>query len=330
MIKKRYYKYLVSSLIIFIIGVCIGRYHLYLKNILKTSRLQLTQLSNTKSQKNMHPPFKEISIENQKAIIYTSTKSTPQPLIISLHTWSGNYLQDDPIAKEVLNKDWHYIHPNFQGKNDKPDAALSQKVIGDLDNAITYMKQNHNYSKIIIIGVSGGGYTALGYLQRTNLKIDVVSSWSPVTDLVKWYYESKARKYSYYKHIELITQSKENILDKEKAKMRSPIHMNVSDKLKHTKINIYAGIHDGYTGSIPISHSLLYYNKLLNNLYPDQKQIPLTKILNLVTSRSSIHKLSKKIQNRSIHFQHAYKNLSITIFEGGHELLEKHAVESIL
>ena len=38
----------------------------------------------------------------QKAYLYRSRKSSPQPLIVSLHTWSGNYKQKDPLVAEVI------------------------------------------------------------------------------------------------------------------------------------------------------------------------------------------------------------------------------------
>ena len=51
----------------------------------------------------------------QKAWFYPTQLSKPQPLIVSLHTWSGDYNQEDPLTKEVLLRDWNYIHPDFRG-----------------------------------------------------------------------------------------------------------------------------------------------------------------------------------------------------------------------
>lgn len=58
--------------------------------------------------------------EVQKAFMYKSTSKTSQPLIVSLHTWSGYYNQTDPLTKEILARDWNYIHPDFRGANRTP------------------------------------------------------------------------------------------------------------------------------------------------------------------------------------------------------------------
>ena len=45
---------------------------------------------------------------------------------------------------------------------------------------------------------------------------------------------------------------------------RSPFYMHTPvEKRKNSKLYIYAGIHDGYEGSVPISQSLAFYNKVV-------------------------------------------------------------------
>ncbi|MFA5326348.1 MAG: hypothetical protein WC384_01025 [Prolixibacteraceae bacterium] len=53
------------------------------------------------------------------AVFYKTSQTAPQPLVVSLHTWSGDYTQEDPLAKEILLRDWNYIHPDFRGVNNK-------------------------------------------------------------------------------------------------------------------------------------------------------------------------------------------------------------------
>lgn len=61
------------------------------------------------SKSEWNPAFSVIDIPStkdgslQKAYFYKSTDVKPQPLIISLHTWSGNYTQKDPLTKEILD-----------------------------------------------------------------------------------------------------------------------------------------------------------------------------------------------------------------------------------
>ena len=79
-----------------------------------------------------------------------------------MHTWSGDYNQEDPLAKEVLLRDWNYIHPDFRGPNNNSNACGSSLVITDLEDAIQFAI-NHGIvdtANTHIIGVSGGGYAA--------------------------------------------------------------------------------------------------------------------------------------------------------------------------
>ena len=57
------------------------------------------------------------SLDNslQKVYFYKSKSVAPKPLVVSLHTWSGNYKQKDELAALSKNKDLNYIHPNFKG-----------------------------------------------------------------------------------------------------------------------------------------------------------------------------------------------------------------------
>src|SRR5690606_36763016 len=41
----------------------------------------------------------EMDGHRQKAYFHTSKSGEPMPLIVSLHTWSGDYSQKDPVAE---------------------------------------------------------------------------------------------------------------------------------------------------------------------------------------------------------------------------------------
>src|SRR6186997_2654762 len=51
----------------------------------------------------------------QKAYFLKTRSSTPKPLVVSLHSWSFDYRQDDTLALLSKAKDINYIHPDFRG-----------------------------------------------------------------------------------------------------------------------------------------------------------------------------------------------------------------------
>lgn len=99
----------------------------------------------------------------QKAYFYKSKSNFPKPLIVSLHTWSADYSQNDDLAKLCEQKDLNYIHPNFRGANRTKEACCSELALTDIDDSITFGINNSNVdtTNIFVIGVSGGGYATL-------------------------------------------------------------------------------------------------------------------------------------------------------------------------
>lgn len=64
--------------------------------------------------------------EKQPAYYYAASQPN-RPLIVSLHTWSGNYEQEDELVKEILKRDYNYIHPDFRGPT-KPLKPLEVRL----------------------------------------------------------------------------------------------------------------------------------------------------------------------------------------------------------
>jgi len=209
----------------------------------------------------------------QNAWFHKSASKSPQPLIISLHTWSGNYDQGDPLAKEVLFRDWNYIHPDFRGPNNNPDACGSKLAIADLLDAIHFSIKNANVdtTNVHIVGVSGGAYlTLLAYMQL-DYPVKSFNAWAPISDLQSWYWESRGRHNVYAHDIEEVA-SKNGRMDWNDLEKRSPMYLPFPyTKRKNAELNIYEGVHDGYTGSVPITHSILFYNKIAKAFYPGKK-----------------------------------------------------------
>lgn len=80
--------------------------------------------------------------QNQPAWFYKSKSILPQPLIVSLHTWSGGFDQKDTLSWEAIRKDFNYIHPHFRGPNNIPQAeGGKQAKAGHNRSAISLLKE---------------------------------------------------------------------------------------------------------------------------------------------------------------------------------------------
>jgi hypothetical protein len=287
------------------------------------------QWDNTRD-KSWHADFKEIEIKStkdseiQKA--YFISAKTKQPLLISFHTWSGNYQQIDPIAKKIKEAGWNYIHPDFRGYNNNLKSTGSEYVWSDIDDAIAYAIRNGNVDmeKIYVCGTSGGGFASLLTYMKSKYDICKFSVWVPISNLEEWYYESKGRGNKYAKEI-LMSTGDTVIFNSAEARKRSPILMTTPvKKRKESMLYLHTGIHDGYTGSIPITQTIAFYNKVVTDLYPSQKSclVPQEDIMTMVVKRSHPKVSSKEmLEDRAVIYKKQCGNVVLYVFEGNHEML---------
>jgi len=263
----------------------------------------------------------------QPALFYKPDIQHSSPLLVALHTWSGDYLQNSsiPYAEWCIENNWIFIHPNFRGPNNNPTATGSKLVIQDIVSAVEYAKNNSNVDpkRIYLVGASGGGYTAL---LVSALHPDIwtaVSVWVPITDLTAWYYESEQLK---TKYADDIMQSLGGTPDDSSKiatayKSRSPLtYLNNELSLP---IDINVGINDGHSdNSVPISHSLLAFNALAEL----DDRLSENEISYLVKQASIPQHLISPLSDptygqKELLFRRNSRNVRITIFEGGHEII---------
>ncbi len=265
---------------------------------------------------------------------YWKAEKPNQPLVVVLHTWSGDYTQtENSLATQTKTKGWNYIHPNFRGANNHPEACGSELVIADIDQAIDWALENLpvNQDSIFVLGASGGGYATLVAYMKSRHQIRSFHAYVPISDLVAWYEESLVRTPRYAQNILDCTASEDSVLNVAEAKRRSPLYWKTSrEKRKSTSLHLYAGVHDGYTGSVPITHSINFYNKVLRDARVKKKRAVVSDeiIIQLLTKRSS-SKENRLLDDRKVHLYRNWKNVSLTIFEGSHEMLEDIALEML-
>ena len=275
----------------------------------------------------------------QKAYMYKSRSTIPQPLIISLHTWSGYYNQEDPLTNEILTRDWNYIHPDFRGANRTHSSMGSPLALADIEDAIQYALKhtNANPNEVHIIGVSGGGFATLASYMNIVYPVKSFSAWAAISDIESWYWECMGRGSKYAKDILSVVSEDKNIFNSDIAIQRSPLKQKFPiEKRKNAKLYIYAGIHDGYKGSVPITHSLNMYNRLVGELkygISDTDRIMKKSFsdTDLVSPKEMLNLLGKcinpesgknqKLFDRDIHLLRRYGNIQLIVFEGRHEQL---------
>ena len=276
----------------------------------------------------------------QPAYFYVAKADNPRPLIISLHTWSGGYDQKDTLSWMCVKNNYNYIHPNFRGPNNKPESCGSKLVIQDIDDAIDYAIQlgNVDTTDMHIMGVSGGGYATLLCYMKTKHVIRTFSAWASISNLEDWYYESVGRKQKYARDIAQVTTGKKfegdnYYFNEAEARKRSPFFMDTPvAQRQNSKLFIYTGIHDGYTGSVPITQSLKFFNKLVRDFDPADQEthISTEDMLKLVERQNTDLINPEKAQHGDVLFQRQYRDkLQINVFEGTHELIAEQALQTL-
>ena len=263
----------------------------------------------------------------QPALFYTPDTNEAAPLLVGLHSWSGNYRQglSKPYADWCIKKGWVFIHPHFRGGNNKPEACGSDLVVADILTAVEYAKQNANVdpNRIYLAGGSGGGYTALLVAGRAPEIWAGVSAWLAITVLEDWYYQCKLLGCE--EHASDIVKSCGGLpgqspeIDAEYAK-RSPVtHLKNAVNLP---LDINAGIHDGHdSGGVPVSHSFKAFNVLADpndkvsdediRYFNDKSEVPAHLKQTIIDPTYG--------QNKAL-FRRVSGNTRLTIFDGGHRL----------
>lgn len=281
-------------------------------------------------------PFQRVEITStldstqQSAWYYGTTETKPMPLLVFLHSWSGDYQQRDTLAIMAVKENWNYIHPDFRGPNKTIKACCSDYALEDIDQSIDYVMQNSrvDHSRIFVIGSSGGGYAALATYMKSRHPIHTISAWVPISDLEAWYHESVIRKNKYADDILKCTGSETGNLNIAEAHKRSPIFWETPER--STLLNIYTGVNDGIEGSVPITQSINFYNKIVKDLgATDPKHLVDDKnVRYLLEHRKPLGDFGE-LQGRSVCLKKNYKNISLVVFDGGHEMLETTAFNSV-
>ena len=289
-----------------------------------------------KASRPSYPPQAKVmdypcTIDNskQKAIVYLAKGKSPRPLLVALHTWGGTYQQSCwNYAQYCVKNNWNFIFPHFRGQNWNPDGCGSDKAVQDIVDAVAYMKKagKVDEKRVYLIGGSGGGHATLLLAGRHPELWTAVSAWCPISDIAAWHNESTTvnprYKNSYAKHIERACGGNPQKDPKAKAQAAKRSPLTYLARAAKLKVDINAGIHDGYKGSVLTSHSLNAFNVLADK----KDQLSKEEINSIVRDRKVPAKFGKPetdpvFGRASVLFRRQSNLVRVTIFNGGHTIL---------
>lgn len=254
-------------------------------------------------------------------------QSQPAPLLVALHTWSGGYDQqggEPTYAMWCQEAGWVFIHPHFRGRNGTPDTMGSDLVVQDILSAIDFAKANASVdeSRIYCMGGSGGGHASLLMAGRAPEIWAGVSAWCGISDIAAWHGQCRAsEKFTRYADdIELALRgSPANDLEcLTDATYRSPVYW--LKNAKDVPLDINHGINDGRAGSVPFTHSLHAWNKLV----PADEQFSDDAIAEFYESQTPPKSFTDDAPlygSRKPLYRRTHERTRLTLFVGGHEII---------
>jgi poly(3-hydroxybutyrate) depolymerase len=270
----------------------------------------------------------------QPALVYAPKKAeVKRPLLVALHTWSDDFEQEggQPLFGDwCIQNDWFLIHPNFRGKNRTTKALGSDLAVGDIVSAVEYMVETYNVDedRIYLTGVSGGGHMSLLMAGRHPEIWAGVSAWCSVTDVQAWWEQKSADgPERYAKEIVKVLGGRPGIDEEatEGARYRSPL--SYLARAGSVSLDINHGLHDGRKGSVPFTHSLYAFNRVVSgkdalsqediDSFYETQQVP-------GGQKSTIN--DPVYGKRTPVFRKATETCRITIFEGAHEIVHEAAL----
>lgn len=271
----------------------------------------------------------------QQAMFYVppeaaqNAQGAPAPLLVALHTWSSDFKQSTggDYLKECQKRGWVMIHPDFRGPNRRPEACASELAVQDVLDAVAYAKAHARVDerRIYVVGASGGGYMALVMAHRTPKLWDGVSSWVPISDLAAWHRECSQAKppRGYYRDVEKVCGGPPSAATEAEYRNRSPLFY--LSAAKGVTLDVNAGIHDGHTGSVPISHTLRAFNVLAEANGCTDKTLAESDIAAMTSTRKVPESLAAERdaepgRKHKVLFIRMAGPARVVIFEGGHQI----------
>ncbi|MCC7493957.1 MAG: prolyl oligopeptidase family serine peptidase [Fimbriimonadaceae bacterium] len=254
------------------------------------------------------------------------------PLVVSLHTWSFDVEQrNDPLEELVAARGWLLLRPDFRGPNRTPAACGSELARWDVLDAVATVLATTNADprRVYLTGGSGGGHLTMLLAARHPGRWRAASAWVGISDLAAWHQIHAADEYGADLRAACGGAPGDSATVAAAYRDRSPLtwlHQAVG-----LPLDLAAGRHDGHTGSVPIAHTLLAFNRLA--AAAGARPVSPAEIAQLSRPDGQLDDpqvgdltADPTFEGRALYLRRHAGAARVSIFEGGHEGLATAAV----
>ena len=254
------------------------------------------------------------------------------PLLVCLHTWSGNVEQRQKETEaECAKRGWIFLFPNFRGRNDKPDACGSIKAQQDILDAVDWVLERYpiDQKRIYLTGTSGGGHMSMLMAGRYPDRWTAVSAWVGISDLAAWH--AKHVETGYGKMMRACCSGAPGESEKIDKEYRDRSPLTWLHQAVDVPLDLAAGVHDGHKGSVPIRHSLEAFNTVAKALgkpvISEEEIVQLSRTDGRLDNPQPGDNVKDATYGREIYLRRTAGKARVTIFEGGHEGIAPAALD---
>lgn len=272
----------------------------------------------------------------QPTLFWKPAASRPDklvPLLVALHTWSGDYTQaggEAVYAEWCQQAGWVFLHPNFRGRNRSSEALGSELAAEDILSAVEFARSEANVDtrRIYCIGVSGGGHMSLMMAGRAPKIWAGVSAWCGISDIEAWH-EQCAKNERFVRYANEIEQAvggdpAVSASAQKEAMMRSPLTW--LERASEVPLDINHGLNDGRAGSVPFTHSLRAWNRVVENEDDRLSRDAVQSFYQTQQPPEPFMGIDPHYGKHQPVFRRVSGNQRITIFDGGHEIVHRAAL----
>jgi pimeloyl-ACP methyl ester carboxylesterase len=264
----------------------------------------------------------------QRAYWYDSGARARRPLLVVLHSWSADFTQnlDIPFAELAILNDWAFVHPDFRGRNNRPQATSSKAAVQDIVDAVAYAKEHASIDpdRVYLVGYSGGAMAALVLAGRHPELWAGVAVWGAVFDLPDWYRHAKHQGEDHYE--QTISASCRGApvpgsAAERDCRERSPATY-LGAAAGRVPILLAHGLKDK---TVPPRHSLVAYDALAapSDHFTDEQRAFIDSKGEIPDDLRQLTKVSEPSFERAglaVKLKRQSRSVTLMLYEGGHDM----------